>query len=69
MFLVRFREMFRRATLAQHDTAGKIYLALSNVAEFFASLFYTLALSMWRREVDCAKYEHKTERGLLLEYS
>ena len=28
-----------------------------------------LALSMWRREVDCAKYEHKTERGLLPDFS
>ena len=32
-FLFRFREMFRRASLAQHDTAGVlIYLAFPKVA-------------------------------------
>ena len=34
-----------------------------------SGLFPALLSPMWRREVDCAKYEHKTERGLLPDFS
>ena len=38
-FLFRFREMFRRASLAQHDTAGvSIYLGFPKVAGKLASV-------------------------------
>ena len=41
-----------------------------NLVETKCSACFPFLLSpMWRREVDCAKYEHKTERGLLPDFS